>query len=136
MLKDLNSVYDLYSSLFDESRKFYIRNFAAESFAFLMRKIQDKNDLFDFLLTKRLIEHPQEISGIGRLIFEMFKGIKHQFNTCTEHSFQILLNKLDFFEDEQKNQLIFECVGKTVQSMAEFTKKEHSTIVWTCFYVS
>ncbi|RNA19607.1 small subunit processome component 20 -like protein [Brachionus plicatilis] len=135
MLKDLHTVYALYSPLFEESRKFYIRNFAAESFAFLMRKIPDKNELFDFLLTKRLIEHPQEISGIGRLIFEMFKGIKHQFNTCTGPSFQILLTKLNFFDNEQKNELIFRCIGKTVQSMADFTKKEHSSIVWTCFYI-
>jgi U3 small nucleolar RNA-associated protein 20 len=44
--------------LFDESRKVYIRNFAAESFAFIMRKVTDKNELFVFMLT-RLNDHPE-----------------------------------------------------------------------------
>jgi U3 small nucleolar RNA-associated protein 20 len=83
MLKDLHNVYELYSPLFSESRKEYIRNFAAESFAFLMRKIVDKNDLFDFLIV-RLINHPEESKGISQLIFGMFRGIKNQFNACTE----------------------------------------------------
>lgn len=51
-------ILSLYAPLFHESRKEYIRNFAAESFAFLMRKIVDKNELFDFLFV-RLINHPE-----------------------------------------------------------------------------
>lgn len=52
----------------------------------------DKNELFNFLI-ERLIKHQEESKGIGRLIFEMFKGIKKQFNSCTEHVFIISLNK-------------------------------------------
>ena len=84
MLRDMERVYELYSPLFSDERKSYIRRFAAESFAFLMRKVSDKSELFDFLLT-RARARPHEASGIGRLVFEMFKGIKHQFNACTEH---------------------------------------------------
>lgn len=135
MLKDLNNVYNLYSPLLNENRKEYIRNFAAESFAFLMRKVIDKNELVDFLL-KRLKQHPDESMGIGRLLFEMFRGVKHQFNACTEQVFKILLSKLNCFDDQDSNQLVFECVGKTVLSMAEYTNKQHSSLVWKCFYVS
>ncbi len=52
------------------------------TFSFI--KVTDKNQLFDFLLLNRLVSHPEELEGIGRLIFEMFKGVKHQFNACTE----------------------------------------------------
>ena len=44
--------------MFGETRKEYIRNFAAESFAFIMRKISDKDELYDFLLN-RLKHHPE-----------------------------------------------------------------------------
>jgi hypothetical protein len=42
--------------LFDKSRKVYIRNLDAERFAFIMRKENDKNELFEFILT-RLNDH-------------------------------------------------------------------------------
>ena len=59
-------VYRLYSPLFQQSAKEYIRNFAAESFAFLMRKIVDKNELFDFLIT-RLINHPEVCTNLAKI---------------------------------------------------------------------
>ncbi len=48
-----------------------------------MRKFTDKNELFDFLIV-RLINHPEESKGISQLIFGMFKGVKNQFNACTD----------------------------------------------------
>ena len=73
---------------------------------FFFLKVNDKNELFNFLMI-RLSTNPEvwgskftfiyfiftssddkltlkETYGIGRLLFEMFKGIKHQFNACTE----------------------------------------------------
>ncbi len=70
--------------MFEDTKKIYIKNFAAESFAFLMRKIQDKDELFAFLFA-RLQDHPTESYSIAKLVFEMFKGVKRQFNSCTEH---------------------------------------------------
>ena len=48
----------LYAPLLGDTKKEYIRNFAAESFAFIMRKMADKESLFDFLLD-RLHAHPE-----------------------------------------------------------------------------
>lgn len=48
MLKDLDNVYTLYSPLFEDARKEYIRNFSAESFAFLMRKVFILKNYFFF----------------------------------------------------------------------------------------
>jgi U3 small nucleolar RNA-associated protein 20 len=136
MLKDLDNVYELYSPLFSETRKEYIRNFAAESFAFLMRKMNDKNQVYEFLFN-RLNQHPEELNGIGRLIFEMFKGIKNQFNACTAQCFTMLLDKLNCFaESSDSNQLVFDCISKTVESMAEYTKKQHTSVVWKSFYAT
>lgn len=128
MLKDLNNVYELYSPLFDQSRKQYIRNFAAESFAFIMRKVEDKNELFNFLVT-RIENNPHEKEGIGRLIFEMFRGIKQGFNACTKQTWTLGLNYLS------KNDYVLDCFTETVKTMAHYTNKQHTEVIWSCFYV-
>ena len=120
-----------------------------------MRKISDKSELFDFLII-RLINHPEESQGISQLIFGMFKGIQNQFNACTEHSLSILLGKISYFSHEKNlanmpeenneisvikenipelNNLVFECIAKTLKIMSTFTKKQHTHIIWECIYV-
>ncbi len=54
------------------------------------KKVADKDELFEFMLT-RLKDHPQESNGIGQLIFEMFKGVKKQFNGCTDDVMLLLI---------------------------------------------
>ena len=48
----------------------------------------------------------------------------------------ILLNKLNSFEQDELNELSFKCINQTIESMAEYTKKEYSKPVWDAFYVS
>jgi hypothetical protein len=126
MLNDLSNVYDLYSPLFEDTKKIYIKNFAAESFAFLMRKVQDKNRLFAFLF-ERLQEHENEAYGIAKLIFEMFKGVKRQFNSCTDDGLKALLNRLNSIESKDRCN---ECINQVIQFMSEYTTKEHSNVIW------
>ena len=58
ILKDLEGIFDLYSCLLEETQPEYIQKFAAQSFAFLFRKIPDKKA---FLLRafQKLMKHPQ-----------------------------------------------------------------------------
>lgn len=102
-----------------------------------MRKISGKDELFDFLID-RLLKNPAESNGIGRLIFEMFTGIKKQFNTCAEHGLRMLLKKFKSSGDEEKNEneLIFNCLSVTIQSMANHTDKQHASVVWTSLYAT
>jgi len=59
-----------------------------------------------------------------------------QFVQNFSKSFVILLGKLNFFgEDTESNELVFNCVSKTVQSIAEYTKKQFVRVIWKCFYV-
>ena len=62
----LISFFSLYAPLLGELKKDYIRNFAAESFAFIMRKMNDKDELFNFLFD-RLSQHP-EVSTICLIV--------------------------------------------------------------------
>lgn len=37
------------------------------------------------------------MDGIGRLIFEMFKGVKHQFNACTQQVLRLAAFNLESY---------------------------------------
>ena len=74
MVKDIERVFGLYKPLLSEDHKDYIKAFAAESFAFLMRKVQDKSALLD-LVFNTADEDESFARGFGVLLFEMLKGI-------------------------------------------------------------
>ncbi|KAI4884861.1 hypothetical protein NFI96_031248 [Prochilodus magdalenae] len=80
MVKDMDHIYSLYSKLLTHKKE-HIRNFAAESFSFLMRKVPDFEALFTQMFMD-LEEHPQKAQGVGQLIFEMCKGVRNMFHSC------------------------------------------------------
>ncbi|XP_021355382.1 small subunit processome component 20 homolog [Mizuhopecten yessoensis] len=140
LLKDMETVYGFYSSLLSEENKQYIRQFAAESFAFLMRKVKDHGKLFDFLF-KSLSQSPEKADGLGRLMFEMLKGVKRQLHSCTIKIFPILLSKLGHCQQEKKVkplpwQLVEECMAQCFRSMAENIDKANFEDAWTIFLTS
>ena len=47
-----------------------------------------------------------------------------------------MLDKLNCFSDNEENNIVFNCIHHTVESMANFTSKENTSIIWKCFYVS
>uniref|UniRef100_A0A8C0YXR7 UTP20 small subunit processome component n=1 Tax=Canis lupus familiaris TaxID=9615 RepID=A0A8C0YXR7_CANLF len=81
MVKDMSNIYSMYSTLLAH-KKLHIRNFAAESFTFLMRKVSDKNALFNLMFVD-LDGHPEKVEGVGQLLFEMCKGVRNMFHSCT-----------------------------------------------------
>jgi len=87
----------LYSPLLISEQKYYIQQFAAESFSFLMRKMKDPSELFDILFSE--LETQLDLcQGLGFLCFEMIKGVKHQFHSMTDSVLPILFSKLGCFQ--------------------------------------
>ncbi|XP_052810287.1 small subunit processome component 20 homolog [Mya arenaria] len=133
LLSDVKLVYGYFSSLLSQQYKEYVRNFAAESFAFLMRKSKQPSELFDFMF-KSLEKEPDTCEGVGRLMFEMMKGVKEQFHSSTTKVFPVLLQKLGP-KGKQKGtwlpwQLVEESLTTTVISMATHASKEHLADIW------
>ncbi|XP_069847264.1 small subunit processome component 20 homolog [Dipodomys merriami] len=137
MVKDMNSIYSLYSTLLAH-KKLHIRNFAAESFTFLMRKVTDKNALFNLMLLD-LNEHPEKVEGVGQLLFEMCKGVKNMFHSCTGQALKLILQKLGPVT-ETETQLPWVLVGETLKNMAKSTVvyiyKEHFATFFDCLQES
>ncbi|NXC50218.1 UTP20 protein, partial [Penelope pileata] len=137
MVKDISNIYSLYSNLLAH-HKLHIRNFAAESFVFLMRKVSDKNALFN-LMFRDLGEHPKKVEGVGRLLFEMCKGVRNMFHSCTETAVKLILVKLGPVTEEEV-ELPWVTVGEAfeqmIRSAAVHIHREHFDIVFKCLEAS
>uniref|UniRef100_A0A8D0GIN0 UTP20 small subunit processome component n=1 Tax=Sphenodon punctatus TaxID=8508 RepID=A0A8D0GIN0_SPHPU len=136
MVKDISSIYGLYSTLLAHNKP-HIRNFAAESFTFLMRKVSDQNVLFNVMFID-LGEHPEKVEGVGQLIFEMCKGVRNMFHSCAE-KVRLILKKLGpVTETEVK--LPWNLVGEALQHMVKsatiYVYKEHFDVLLMCLQVS
>ncbi|XP_015982509.2 small subunit processome component 20 homolog isoform X1 [Rousettus aegyptiacus] len=137
MVKDMSSIYSMYSTLLAH-KKLHIRNFAAESFTFLMRKVTDKNGLFNLMFLD-LDEHPEKVEGVGQLLFEMCKGVRNMFHSCTEKAVKLILQKLGPVT-ETEIQLPWILVGETLKNMVRSTAfyiyKEHFGTFFECLQES
>jgi U3 small nucleolar RNA-associated protein 20 len=129
MLRDMHNVYNLFSPLLGDNHREYINNFAAESFAFLIRKVKGHDDLFDFMFSI-LEKNPDEAAGVGRLLFESVKGVQKQLHSVVDKIIPAVLPKL------HNGKLPFDAVCESLsimwQSMANFCAKQHVLPVWNC----
>ncbi|OQR74782.1 small subunit processome component 20-like [Tropilaelaps mercedesae] len=93
MVNDIKAVFDLYVPLLSEQQKDYTKTFAAESFAFLLRKVPDKTRLLD-LIFSHADQDSSLAHGLGVLFFEMLKGVKTRVHSCADHVFPLVMRRL------------------------------------------
>ncbi|XP_074867355.1 small subunit processome component 20 homolog [Carettochelys insculpta] len=133
MVKDMTNIYSLYSTLLAHNKS-HIRNFAAESFTFLMRKVSDKNALFNLMFLD-LGEHPEKVEGVGQLLFEMCKGVRSMFHSCAEQAIKSILLKLGPVTEKEAKlpwAIIGEAFKHMVKSAAVHIHKEHFEVLFKC----
>ncbi|KAK2102440.1 U3 snoRNP protein [Saguinus oedipus] len=137
MVKDMSSIYSMYSTLLAH-KKLHIRNFAAESFTFLMRKVSDKNALFNLMFFD-LDKHPEKVEGVGQLLFEMCKGVRNMFHSCAGQAVKLILQKLGPVT-ETETRLPWILIGETLKNMVKSTvsyiSKEHFGTFFECLQES
>ncbi|XP_043565729.1 small subunit processome component 20 homolog isoform X2 [Chiloscyllium plagiosum] len=133
MVKDITDIYSLYSSLLGHNKE-HIRCFAAESFAFLMRKAPDHNALFNFMFAD-LEQHSEKAEGVGQLLFDVCKGVQNTLHSCAAKIFPAVLQKLGPVT-ELEAVLPWDKVGQAVHHMAKsfasYVDREHFDVVWNC----
>ncbi|XP_036433359.1 small subunit processome component 20 homolog [Colossoma macropomum] len=131
MVKDIDRVYSLYSKLLTHKKE-HIRNFAAESFSFLMRKVPDYDALFTMMFMD-LEKHPQKAQGVGQLIFEMCKGVRNMFHSCASTALPVVLRKLGPAEDGGAVlpwDAVKEALDQMAESSANYVVKENVLVFW------
>ncbi|GFN80708.1 small subunit processome component 20 homolog, partial [Plakobranchus ocellatus] len=135
LIKDFKEVFSYYSHLLTTSQKDYIKVFAAESCAYLLRKVKRQDKLLNFLFGN-LKTSPELTEGIGLLLFEMVKGVKNHFHTISEQVFPLLLQKLGPWHLAGKKQAnlprqhVEQAVTICLQECAEHISKENSQRLW------
>ncbi|XP_051857734.1 small subunit processome component 20 homolog isoform X2 [Antechinus flavipes] len=133
MVKDMPNIYSLYSTLLAH-HKSHIRNFAAESFTFLMRKVSDEDTLFNLMFLD-LGKYPTKAEGVGQLLFEMCKGVRNMFHSCTSKAVRAILKKLGPVTETEAQlpwHLVAEALRQMVRASAAYVYKDHFGVFWEC----
>ncbi|XP_019108873.2 small subunit processome component 20 homolog isoform X2 [Larimichthys crocea] len=137
MVKDMSNIYSLYSTLL-EHKKEHIRNFAAESFSFLMRKVPDLEALLSYVFSD-LQQHPDKAEGAGQLLFEMCKGVRNMFHSCAANAFPIALRKLGPTTSPGVSlpwDTVKDALDHMAQAAANHVDREHLLVLWESLQVS
>jgi U3 small nucleolar RNA-associated protein 20 len=132
MLKDLANLYELYSKYFFSSSSLttnseYIRSFAAESFAYLLRKIENYQSFLDYLFNRKELNQ-DELDSLALVFTETCKNVQSTFHSCTKSLLICLLKK--FLE---KPNIIQSCIKTIYHLLIEHTTKQYVQILWNCF---
>ncbi|KAK2574916.1 hypothetical protein KPH14_002607 [Odynerus spinipes] len=130
LIKNVQTVLDLLLPLLADTQPDYIHNFAAESFAFVVRKVKDK-EAFLRLLFKILENSPHGVSGYGRLLFEVIAGVQGQFHSCADHMLLLYFNAL---KDESINQdLAYSVLEQVINSILQNIHPSKCDVLWNTF---
>ena len=131
MLKDLANLYELYSKYFFSSsltnNSEYIRSFAAESFAYLLRKIENYQPFIDYLFDKQDQDEDQ-LESLALVFSETCQNVQSTFHSCTKTLLTSLLKK--FIEKPEKIQL---CIKTIYRLLIQHTNKQNVEILWNVF---
>ena len=82
-MKLFDFIRSLLSPLLDaHCQRRYIVSFAAESYAYLLRKTRDFSSFVDFLVDKTRTRQGL-VGGLGKVLFEMLKGLKGKLHSTS-----------------------------------------------------
>ncbi|KAK7865447.1 hypothetical protein R5R35_002325 [Gryllus longicercus] len=131
IVRDVDTVFDSLVPLFSDSKPEYIRNFAAESFAYVVRKVRNKKDFVKLLLCT-LESRPDGIEGCGRLMFEVVRGIRGRFHSFVQEFLPQVMDML--FDSSVNSVLLFDLLSHMFKAMCSFVEAKYFTLVWTTVF--
>ena len=116
------------------------------------------------MIASSLGARPEISVGVAQLLFEVCRGVEHQFHSCTLTFMPLLLDTMGqctISEDsspdchspvpassgshdhvlgptpsESHDQVVFQCLCKMVELMVDHTRREHAEPLWTPLLVS
>ena len=131
LIRNIDKVFIILLPLLSDSRPHYINTFAAESFAFVVRKIKDKK-IFLNLVLSALEETQNGVPGCGKLLFEVISGISNQFQSCAQDLLPLYLESLD---DESLNQdLLYRVLTEIIKNILDTIHYEKCDVLWSSFF--
>ncbi|KAK8733373.1 hypothetical protein OTU49_006606 [Cherax quadricarinatus] len=147
---DLYELYHVhqYAALFSEAYPWYINELAAQSLAFLIRKLPNRNTFLGIAFRK-LKKDESQVQGLGRLIAALMKSdVAQRLQSITS---QILSSLLDLLgEEDIPSSQALEAVSYGLKNVASYITAQHpnkntkwqtlweedSTLVWPTLWSS
>ena len=137
LLTDLESVCSWFSPLLTHPKSF-IREFMAESLAFLLRKLKGKQlrkHVRGLILSIDAQEASNDaIEGVSVLLFEMVKNVQNQFHSQTDSVVRAMLECLTKADTSGIQEPLESCrqliVRRGLFLMMEHTRAKYATVIW------
>ncbi|KRT84681.1 HEAT domain-containing protein [Oryctes borbonicus] len=126
LIKDIDNVFNLLLPLLSDDRPEYINNFAAEGFAFVARKVKDKKS-FLLMILRTVQDTKDGISGSGRLLFEIVKGVNGQFHSCCEDWFSLYFELL---QDNKFSSTLSKITEEVIKHTVHNIHFQNSEVFW------
>ncbi|XP_030763250.1 small subunit processome component 20 homolog [Sitophilus oryzae] len=126
-IKHINNVFNSLLPLLSDDKPDYINSFAAESFAFVARKVKDKEAFLELLLNS-VKKQSDSISGCGMLLFEVIKGVNDQFHSCAEQYLSFLLESL--LNQRYSQDVLFKIIEHMFMNIAMKIHPTKIDLVW------
>ncbi|XP_078042078.1 small subunit processome component 20 homolog [Augochlora pura] len=128
LVKNINTVIDLLLPLLADTQPVYINNFAAESFAFVVRKVKDKDSFLKNVMNV-LEKNPNGVSGCGKLLFDVISGTPGQFHSCAEQMLSLYLNALN--NDDVNQELLFKVLKEIINCFLKNIHPQKCQVFWS-----
>ncbi|RWS09630.1 hypothetical protein B4U79_02561 [Dinothrombium tinctorium] len=129
ILNDFRKIFSRFAhKLLTRNQKDYIKAFAAQSFSFLMRKIENKEAFFE-LIFEQLEKRDDLCHGYGILLFEAVKGVKQQLHSGASSLMSAMLKK--FLEPRWLiSENIFSTLNHYFELLTLHVTKTTSEVIW------
>ncbi|XP_011495601.1 PREDICTED: small subunit processome component 20 homolog [Ceratosolen solmsi marchali] len=131
IIKNVDKVFDILVPLLADTYPPYVNNFAAESFAFVVRKVKEK-EAFLKLVLQTLEVRRDGVAGCGKLLFHVLSGIAGQFHSCTETILTLYINAL--LNPLINQQLLIEVLSTVFSCIAHEINPNKCDIFWTVIF--
>ncbi|KAL1517967.1 hypothetical protein ABEB36_001661 [Hypothenemus hampei] len=131
MIKNIHEVFDSLLPLLSENKPEYINNFAAESFAFVARKVKDRQPFLKLLL-KSVHKQKDGIAGCSKLLFEVLNGVNGQFHSCAEQVLQFYIEFL--YTEHELREIWLEILSNIINNIAAQIYPTKTQLVWDILF--
>ncbi|XP_003702176.2 small subunit processome component 20 homolog [Megachile rotundata] len=128
LIKNVKTVFDFLLPLLEDTQPAYINNFAAESFAFVVRKIKDKESFLKLVL-QILEDNPTVIPGCGKLLFEVVHGLPGQFHSCAEQMLMLYFSALN--NEAVSQHLAFKVLKEIISCILQHIHPQKCNVFWS-----
>ncbi|KAF0294971.1 Small subunit processome component 20 [Amphibalanus amphitrite] len=128
LVANIEQTYRMYRQLLSGGRPDHVVRFAAESFAFVCRKVKDKSKFFGFVYTK-LKSDPSQATGVGRLVFETLRGVRGHLHTEAAAVLRVQLELLG--SERLPAELVQQALNVALLAAARHVTRENAAPIWT-----